>query len=51
MGGKRLLLHFQVRDFSGEASIVAVLRLKASNLLPAFLPVQWAFLSVSEGIR
>jgi len=42
------LLYLQVRKFSGEASIVAVLRLKPLNLLPTLLPVHSAFLSVGN---
>src|SRR5215831_18403212 len=44
------LLHLQIREFSGEAPIVAVLRLKILNLLLALLPVHSAFLSI-DGIR
>jgi len=33
------LLHFQVWEFSGEASIVAVLGLQSFDLLPTFFPV------------
>ena len=40
------LLYLQVGEFSGETSIVAVLRLKLLNLLPTLLPVHSAFLSV-----
>jgi len=36
---RRALLHFQVREFSAEASISAMLRLKPLNLFLSFLPV------------
>jgi hypothetical protein len=40
------LLYLQVGEFSGETSIVAVLRLKLLNLLPTLLLVHSAFLGV-----
>jgi hypothetical protein len=42
------LLYLQVREFSGEATIVTVLCLKVLNLLLAFFPVHSAFLGVGE---
>jgi hypothetical protein len=41
--GRCPLLYLQIWEFPGEASIFAVLRLKALNLLLAFLPVQLCF--------
>jgi hypothetical protein len=44
------LLYRYVREFSGEASIAAVLRLKVLNLLLAPLPVHSAFLAGDPNI-
>jgi hypothetical protein len=42
------LLYLQVREFSGEASIVAVLRLKLLNLFSTLLPVHSGVLGVAQ---
>jgi hypothetical protein len=48
---RRPLLHLQVWEFSGEASILAVLRPKPFNLLLTFLPVHSDSLGVFTSLE
>src|SRR5215510_14359856 len=45
------LLHFQVWEFSDEASIGTVPRLKSFNLFVTLLPVHWVVLDRTSGKR
>jgi hypothetical protein len=47
---RRALLHLQIRKFSTEASILAVLRLKPLNLFQTLFPAHSTFLGKNLGI-